>query len=473
MATQRMIPSMVVDMLLQNNISDVKLYSSSDNVMAPFGGTNIKLSITLTNQELQYVKNDEDAKKWINENIKIYMDKNVIFRYVMVGTQPLSTKFSLESKKYINSVDVHERIQRKLDETYPQVKAIMSHYVDILQEDFTKPSEAEFKPELKDLLTKSCRIIRASKSSFWIDYFPILVLKERYNNDTEFGFFDNNSTTKFTDGDLTYSNAFEAMYDSVVWALEKLGFPDIPVSLGSVGWPTDGHPGASTENAERFLQGLIKFAKTNKGTPKRPGISIDAYIHNLADENALTITIGEFTRHWGIYHFDGKPKLHLDFEGKERKIYPVSGLGITHMPRRWCVFDDRIKDVTPADLDPYYKKACSVADCTAAAPGGSCGNLPFPANYSYGFNMGFQGRRQKVQGNNSCDYGGYGVIVTEEPTYKNCVFPVEIISAETTNFLGQLQQAQGFGIRPSLFTSLVAALLQILFIVFSLRFTCQ
>lgn len=81
-ATQRMIPSMVVDMLMQNGISDVKLYSTSENVLAPFGGTNISVSVTFTNPQLKFMITDDDANKWINNYVLKYQKMNVNFRYV-------------------------------------------------------------------------------------------------------------------------------------------------------------------------------------------------------------------------------------------------------------------------------------------------------------------------------------------------------------------------------------------------------
>ncbi|CAI9118703.1 OLC1v1020303C1 [Oldenlandia corymbosa var. corymbosa] len=464
-ATQRMIPSMVVDMLLQNSINDVKVFSFSSNVLEPIGGTNISLAVTMPNEEFEFITDLDNANKWINLKFIKYKTFNVNFKYLYIGFQPLSTKFG--PIIYNTTADVLERMQKALVKEKLGITATMSHYTDILNyETLKKPSMAEFKPDLKNILSRICKTLQSSNSTFGIDIFTILNVQEHFNNVTEFAFFDNNSTFRIQDGNLTYTNAFEAMYDSTVWALEKLGFPDLPVSVGATGWPTDGTEESTPENAQRYLQGLANFLMSNKGTPKRPGISIDAYIHNLADENSVRTLSGNFTRHFGIYKFDGTPKFNLDLQGKQRPVMPVSAIGITHMPTRWCILDvlkidsDKIPYET---LDRFYNSSCKRADCTPMSPGGSCASLKYPLNYSFAFNIAFQATSQKVQGNSSCDFGGYGVIVADDPSTGKCIFPVEIIPAETSNFLGQrTSSSQPVGIRPS--SSSLTVILQFLFI---------
>lgn len=343
-----------------------------------------------------------------------------------MGTQPLSSTFN---RTYYHAVDVLMYLQNALKEAeYANrgIKAALTHFTDVLNE-VKLPSEADFRPEIKDAVIHSCQLLIEDNSPLWFDIFPIHNVKRLFGNDIEFAFFDNNSTSKFMDGDNKYNNIFEVMFDTFISALRKAGLSNMTIIAGQVGWPTDGIDGANILNAEKFHKGLIEHVLNGKGTPLYPG-PINAFVHSMADETKLKILIGGFTRHWGIYKFDGKPKYNIDFSGEGRNIKPVSGKGITHMPKRWCVFNNETIDMEK--IKTHYDNACNVSDCTSMAPGGSCGDLGFPHNISYAFNMYFQSRSQKVS-EEACDFEGLGVIVPNDPSTNTCSFPVEILSAES------------------------------------------
>jgi hypothetical protein len=56
-----------------------------------------------------------------------------------------------------------------------------------------------------------------------------------------------------------YYNAFDGNFDTLVAALNKLGYGDqMPIVIGVVGWPTDGAIGANLTAARVFnQQGLV------------------------------------------------------------------------------------------------------------------------------------------------------------------------------------------------------------------------
>ena len=80
-----------------------------------------------------------------------------------------------------------------------------------------------------------------------------------------------------------------------------------------VEWPTDGEFNATVSNANRFIQGLVNYIISNKGTPHRPGNPpIETYIFSLLDEDQRSILHGNFERHWGIFTIDGQVKYEID-----------------------------------------------------------------------------------------------------------------------------------------------------------------
>ncbi|KAL8489438.1 hypothetical protein ACS0TY_025367 [Phlomoides rotata] len=81
-------------------------------------------------------------------------------------------------------------------------------------------------------------------------------------------------------------------------------------------------------------------------------------------------------------------------------------------------------------------KACSIADCSTMAPGGSCSHLTFVQNISYAFNMHFQVHYQNEM---ECDFEGLGRMETEEdPSTAECVFPVEVVRLDEQAYVAAL-----------------------------------
>lgn len=235
----------------------------------------------------------------------------------------------------------------------------------------------------------------------------------------DFAFFDG-AKKPIKDGDFVYTNAFDANFDTLVWALDKAGYPDMKIIVGEVGWPTDGDKNANVQNAKNFNQGLLRHALSGNGTPARKG-KIEVYLFSLIDENAKTIAPGNFERHWGLFEYDGKPKYELDLSGflEEKGLVPVDG--VEYQLRRWCVLNPDAKDLS--ELADGIDYACSLSDCTALGYGSSCNHLSVKGNASYAFNMYYQ---LNNQGYWDCDFSGLGFVTDKDPSDGDCLFPVMI-----------------------------------------------
>lgn len=182
----------------------------------------------------------------------------------------------------------------------------------VLKENATKPSECEFVDEIKPEMADYMDILRENDAPFWVDHIPLRE-NEMLGYDLEFAFPDNKAFVVNDVGGASYTNIVEWRHDCYVWAMTKLNASDIRVSFSQVGWPTDGWPGATAANAERFYKHFLPWVKGNKGTPLRPGMPIDVNVHALADETKM---IWEpYTRHWGIFRSNGAPKYKIDLSG--------------------------------------------------------------------------------------------------------------------------------------------------------------
>ncbi|KAL3812882.1 hypothetical protein ACJIZ3_014150 [Penstemon smallii] len=433
-SSTQLVPSMVVDLLLQNKVEEARIFNDDDSVIEAFGGSNIGLSIGVSNPK--DVNSSTTAIDFIQDKIAAYPSTKI--RYVVIGSMPALSTAKYLNEPFDNVVKAIKFMQEALNESGygEKIKAVITNsFSGVLKPNITKPSDAEFLDDLKEPITEILDVYKQNDSPFLIDFFPIAYINA-YNIEPNYVFFDNKSSYVIHDNGFIYTNLFEFVHDSFLSALCKLGANKTKIVVSQIGWPTDGFPGANVVAAERFYKGLLPFSLSNKGTPLRPGRPIDIYVHSLTDEKQNPAGI-PFTRHWGIFMSNGEPKYNIDLSGQGRdEIFPNMAKGINRMPSRWCVYNADGKDTEKVMKE--FTFACANADCTSLAPGGSCSMLNFRENVSYAFNMYFQ---YHFQNESMCKFDGLGQVVVENPSRNGCVFPVETVKGNKRN--KQLAAAYG------------------------------
>ncbi|XP_051138586.1 glucan endo-1,3-beta-glucosidase 8-like [Andrographis paniculata] len=420
-SAQRLIPSMVVDLLLQNNISAARVYTSQEDILKAFAGSGIQLCVGIF--QTSVVSSIDTARQWVRTRSPYLNVSNV--RYVVMGNELF--KDGLTNKTVMDTaITAMQNVQLALNEAGygEQIKVTIGMTEAAFKFNMTKPSLAEFNEEMRAEINRTIDILRTNRSPLFLEMFPISFVTENTFLNPEFAFMDGKSSIVINDNGKIYTNAVEFLYDSYLWAMTKYGAGDIELVIGNVGWPTDGYPGANTSTAERFYKTFLPWVASNRGTPMAPGRSINAFLNSLADENRMPYKY-PFSRHWGIYTSYGDPKYKIDLSGQGRDIFPTTAKGIMRMPERWCVFDGNLTDMTL--VNKHFQFACSKADCTSLAPGGSCSQLTFMQNVSYAFNMYFQ---SKFQDEDACDFEGLGRVITDNPTVGGCIFPVEVVKGQ-------------------------------------------
>ncbi|GER42966.1 glucan endo-1 3-beta-glucosidas [Striga asiatica] len=420
---------MVVDLMLQNEIRHLTLFSPSDNVLRAFASSGISITITLPNESLKDIKYPLMASYWLQQRVRKYRNQNVDIRYLFVGSEPFST-YTRKNTYELAPIALRLIQDSIIANGYDNLIATIPHFTDVLTPNLMKPSEADFREDLKERMVEIIHLLNRTNAPFVCNIFPIYYVMNHTDDgwDPEFAFINNKSNFTVEDNGLVYRNVFEFLYDSFLHAIAKAGSPGMELMVGKIGWPTDGYVNANVANAERFFKEFLPYIRSNKGTPLRPGASIDVSIHSLADENKNYINMAPFQRHWGVYWSDGQPKYKIDFTGQGRDIFPTTAKGLIHMPRRWCIFNGDSSDIDKVRLQ--LGEACKLADCTTLSLGGSCSHLELRQNVSYAFNMAFQANAQADIKGATCDFDGLGVLVPEDPSNGTCKFPVEILAAE-------------------------------------------
>lgn len=302
-----------------------------------------------------------------------------------------------------------------------QVKVTVPLNADVYNSPTGKPSDGDFRSDIRELMLAIVKFLSDNAAAFTVNIYPFISLYSDSNFPVEYAFFEG-SSAGVVDGSVTYTNMFDANLDTLIWALKKNGFGNLPVIVGEIGWPTDGDMNANVQYAQKFNQGFMNHISAGQGTPLRPG-PIDAYLFSLIDEDEKSIQPGNFERHWGIYTYDGWPKYQLNL-GTTKTGALVRAKNVQYLAKQWCVLKPSVglDDSKLADTISY---ACANADCTSLGYKTSCGSLDERGNISYAFNSYYQ---KNDQDDVACGFENLATTTKEDPSTGTCRFGIMIVA---------------------------------------------
>ncbi|KAI5558535.1 hypothetical protein BDE02_17G048800 [Populus trichocarpa] len=418
-----------IESLRAMKAGSVKLYDANPEILRLLAGTDIRVSIMVPNYEIiNIATNQTSANKWVEDNVLAYHPETMI-RTILVGNEVLSY-CSDEGKRIWNHlVPAMRRIKISLRaQDIRNIKVGTPLAMDVLQTTFP-PSTGTFRPDISTtVMVPLLKFLNSTKSFFFIDVYPYFPWSENpININLDYALFQSN--IKYTDpsSGLVYTNLLDQMLDSLVFAMTKLGFHSIRLSIAETGWPNAGdigETGASIYNAATYNRNLVTKMTGQPliGTPARPGLFIPAFIFSLYDENQKTGPGTE--RHWGLLHPNGTSIYQIDLTGK-RASSDYEPLPATHndMPyegKSWCV---AAPDVNLTELERALTFACSQGNgtCEALTPGKECYE-PLSVIWHASFAFSSYWAKFRSQGAN-CYFNGLAVQTTSDPSRGLCQFP--------------------------------------------------
>ncbi|KAK2982734.1 hypothetical protein RJ640_025150 [Escallonia rubra] len=468
-------PPKVVELLKSNNITKVKLFDADPLVLQSLSGSRIEVTVGIPNSMLRGLNSSEKAaESWVHDNLTRYLSDSAggvriqeaskfellqqarsslgidechrqrhtrstqamrnmketnytVLRYIAVGNEPFLRSYGEQFYPFVVGAAINIQTALIKANLENKVKVVVPCSYDAFQSDSGLPSKGHFRSDVNKTMIELLTFLNKHRSPFFVTISPFLsYYQNKKNISLDFALMKETARSH-NDSHKIYKNNFDLIYDTLVTALLTAGSPQIDIVISQIGWPTDGAANATSSIAEVFMKNLMDHLHTKPGTPRRPkDPPMETYIISLLDEDQRSIAIGSFERHWGVFTFDGQAKYHVDFGQGSRKL--VNAQGVDYFSSKWCVVNNNIdlSNATASAVD-----ACSVADCSALSPGGSCFNISWPGNISYAFNSYYQQHDQKAD---SCDFGGLGLITTVDPSVQNCRFPVELMSSHSVSF---------------------------------------
>ena len=328
-----------------------------------------------------------------------------------------------------------QNIQNALNEAGlgDSIKATVPLNADVYMspKDNPVPSAGRWRADITDLMTQMVQFLSNNSAPFTVNIYPFISLFLNDDFPVNFAFFDGDATPLVDPGNgVSYTNVFDANFDTLVAALKSVGHGDMPIVVGEVGWPTDGDKHATSAYAQRFYNGLLKRLAANAGTPARPNQYIEVYLFGLLDEDIKSVAPGNFERHWGILRYDGQPKYPMDLSGQGQNTMLVPARGVEYLPRTWCVVNTNAGSDAMEKLADNINYACTFADCTALGYGSTCGGMDSNGNASYAFNAFFQVQNQKDE---ACGFQGLAVPTQTDPSTTTCNFTIQIATTSAAH----------------------------------------
>jgi len=289
-------PKEAVKIFKQHGIGKIRLFMPNPTIQEALRGSNIDLMLGVPNSDIPKLAGSlKAAEQWFVTYVQPYV-KDVNFSLIPVGNEVVPGQFSesiVPAIRNLQNVFNKHNLKGTRVTTIVNQGTLATKYPPSAAK-FSEASMPFMKPILQQLKTSGAPLLINVYPYYWYATDPSMRLDY-----VQF-------TTKeavLRDGNLSYTNLFDAMVDSFVWAMEKVGMSDVRLVVSESGWPHAGNGKYTTVDLARtYNKNFMNHLLGKAGTPKRPGVHLDGYIASMLDEDL---------RPKGIYSNFGMFKLNL------------------------------------------------------------------------------------------------------------------------------------------------------------------
>eukprot|EP01018_Ginkgo_biloba_P022264 Gb_38156 [translate_table: standard] len=299
-------PSQVVQLLQEKGIRKAKIFDTDPQVLHAFRYSPVDLVVSVTNSELTALLDSNSTRQWLQERIIPFLHMGVRIKAIAIGNEIYS---QTDSTCKACLLPACWNVYNALTEIGLQnsIKVSSPHAMDTINPNSYPPSQGSF--NCTEYMKPLLHFLSVTGSFFMLNVYPFISYsQDPLHIDQDYATFGFNAST-VQDGELSYTNLFDAMIDTVISAMEKLGFGGVPITISETGWPSAGAPAATKHNAERYINGL--FHHLPMGTPRRPGAFVHAYVFGLFNENQKPDPPTE--RNFGLFYPNQTKVFNFDF----------------------------------------------------------------------------------------------------------------------------------------------------------------
>uniref|UniRef100_A0A5B7BT18 Putative glucan endo-1,3-beta-glucosidase GVI n=1 Tax=Davidia involucrata TaxID=16924 RepID=A0A5B7BT18_DAVIN len=285
-------PDEVVALCKSRNIQKLRLFNPDAAVLRALENSGIEVILGTLNADLVNLANDKSfVTQWVEDNIKAYVPA-VKFRYIALGNEVIPSK---ELAEYV--LPAMQNIKTELEAANLWIPVSTCVFQTVLGPS-DPPSITKFSEEASPTMVPIVQFLEDNGYPLLFNVYPYFAYRgDPENVGLDYALF-NASGVVLKDGAFEYQNLFDAMMDTIYWALKKAGAPNVEVVVSESGWPSGGNEEMATiENAQTYNSNLI--AHVMSGTPMKPGKGTETYLFALFNENLK----GDGTeQHYGLFY---------------------------------------------------------------------------------------------------------------------------------------------------------------------------
>ena len=256
------------------------------------------MSLGVRNQDVQSLASTKEAaNQWVNTNVAPYKG-GVNFQWIVLGNEIIpGAQATFVTQAMQNIKDALTSIG------LTDIKVTTSFYLQGLASSYP-PSTGAFTNDVVNVMKDVTAYLLQTGAPLMVNVYPYFAYASN-PKDIKLEYATFQAVAPVVDGDLTYTNLFDAMVDAIYAALEKIDAKNVPLIIGETGWPTAGNePYASKNNAKTYNTNLIQHLQSGKGTPRRPNQAIDAFIFAMFNEDLKAAGVEQ---NWGLFYHDMTP----------------------------------------------------------------------------------------------------------------------------------------------------------------------
>ncbi|KAI3675784.1 hypothetical protein L1987_85377 [Smallanthus sonchifolius] len=296
-------PTQVIQLLISNGITRIKLFDTDPTVLNALSNSNISIIVALPNHHLPSAANQTFTDTWVQSNILPYIPTTTIHAIALgneVFTDPNNTtQFLVPAMKNIHASLIKHNLTIKV-----------SSPVALSALDNSYPSSAgSFKPEMIDPVIKlMLTFLRDTESYIMVNAYPYFAYQVNTNTiPLDYALFRYGAGVTDPNTGMVYESLLDAQLDAVNSAMSALQFDDIKMVVTETGWPSVGdlnESGAGADNAAQYNGNLVRRVVAGGGTPLRPNDPLNVYLFALFNENLKPGPTSE--RNYGLFYPDGQ-----------------------------------------------------------------------------------------------------------------------------------------------------------------------